>query len=135
MATTLTWQSRGRVVVAVGSSARRHVAWPNNVRQLFGTQPATPSMWPTVAEVTVVVTGILLVVSRWLRLLFPSPVAPERSGSPASAASWDALGRQGRADRILSELRRTGAFSRSVLVVATTTGTGFPDPAAMDPLA
>src|SRR5699024_12080919 len=32
---------------------------------------------------------------------------------------------EGRARVVLEELRRTGAFDRSVLVVATTTGTGF----------
>ena len=41
---------------------------------------------------------------------------------------------QGRADLLLEELQRTGAFEREVLVVATTTGTGFLDPAAVDPL-
>ena len=41
---------------------------------------------------------------------------------------------QGRADLLLAELQRTGAFDREVLVVATTTGTGFLDPAAVDPL-
>lgn len=34
----------------------------------------------------------------------------------------------------LEELIRTGAFEREVLIVATTTGTGFLDPAAVDPL-
>jgi uncharacterized membrane protein len=38
---------------------------------------------------------------------------------------------QGRADLLLEELKRTGAFEREVLVVATTTGTGFLEPAAM----
>ena len=41
---------------------------------------------------------------------------------------------QGRADLLLAELKRTGAFDRKVLVVATTTGTGFPDPMAVDPV-
>ena len=41
---------------------------------------------------------------------------------------------QGRADLLLRELQATGAFDREVLVVATTTGTGFLDPAAVDPL-
>ncbi len=34
---------------------------------------------------------------------------------------------QGRADLVLAELKRTGAFDRKVLVVATTTGMGFLD--------
>ena len=101
------------------------------------------------------------------------PVEPERSGSTASLAAWDTLGRQGRiftgwgpraeqintfsgggakepirayvglksaetlqerADLLLSELKRTGAFDREVLVVATTTGTGFLDPNGVDPV-
>ena len=41
---------------------------------------------------------------------------------------------QGRADLLLEELKRTGAFDRKVLVVATTTGTGFLDPMAVDPV-
>ena len=41
---------------------------------------------------------------------------------------------QQRADLLLAELKRTGAFDRKVLVVATTTGSGFLDPAAVDPL-
>ena len=101
------------------------------------------------------------------------PVEPERSGSTASLAAWDTLGRQGRiftgwgpraeqintfsgggakepirayvglksaetlqgrADLLLEELKRTGAFDREVLVVATTTGTGFLDPHGVDPV-
>ncbi|MEO7754029.1 MAG: alpha/beta-hydrolase family protein [Terracoccus sp.] len=41
---------------------------------------------------------------------------------------------QGRADLLLAELKRTGAFDRKVLVVATTTGTGFLDANGVDPL-
>jgi uncharacterized membrane protein len=41
---------------------------------------------------------------------------------------------QERADLLLAELKRSGAFEREVLVVATTTGTGFLDPAAVDPV-
>lgn len=99
------------------------------------------------------------------------PLAPERSGSPASLVSWASLGRQGRdfvahgpttadlaafsgatarepvrvyvglrsapdprarAALAVRELRRTGGFDREVVVVATTTGTGLVDPAAVD---
>ena len=101
------------------------------------------------------------------------PAETERSGSAASLAAWDTLGRQGRiftgwgpraeqintfsgggakepirayvglksaetlqgrADLLLEELKRTGAFDREVLVVATTTGTGFLDPHGVDPV-
>lgn len=41
---------------------------------------------------------------------------------------------QSRADMVLAELERTGAFDREVLVVVTTTGTGFIEPNAMNPL-
>lgn len=41
---------------------------------------------------------------------------------------------QERADLLLAELKRTGAFDREALVVATTTGTGFLDPNGIDPL-
>lgn len=41
---------------------------------------------------------------------------------------------QERADLLLAELKRSGAFDREVLVVATTTGTGFLDPRGVDPV-
>lgn len=97
------------------------------------------------------------------------PTASQRSGSPASFASWDSLGYQGRsfvsggpdaadltrlngrpapepirvyaglatADTdearvavLLSELERTDAFEREVLVIIPTTGTGWVNPIA-----
>lgn len=50
----------------------------------------------------------------------------------AGLASADSL--QERADLVLEELKRTGAFDREVLLVATTTGTGWMDPNAVDTL-
>ncbi len=41
---------------------------------------------------------------------------------------------QERADLLLEELKRTGAFDREALVIATTTGTGFLDPNGVDPV-
>ncbi len=41
---------------------------------------------------------------------------------------------QARADLVLAELKRTGAFDRKVLVLATTTGTGYLDRNGTDPL-
>ncbi|MBI1350305.1 MAG: hypothetical protein GC156_04225 [Actinomycetales bacterium] len=41
---------------------------------------------------------------------------------------------QERADLLLEELKRTGAFEREALVIATTTGTGFLDPNGVDPV-
>lgn len=40
---------------------------------------------------------------------------------------------QDRADLLLSELKRTGAFDRKALLLTTTTGTGFIDPLGVDP--
>ena len=101
------------------------------------------------------------------------PTSPDRSGSPASAVSWQALGKfgrsfvsggptpaqiskltgrpavepirvfaglpsaqtlQGEADVALAELKRTNAFDRALLAVATATGRGRVDPALADPL-
>lgn len=50
----------------------------------------------------------------------------------AGLRSADTL--QERAELVLEELRRTGAFEREVLVVATTTGTGYLEPNAMSSL-
>ncbi|MGB6205837.1 alpha/beta hydrolase [Mycobacterium sp.] len=97
------------------------------------------------------------------------PMLPEKSGSPASLASWDSLGfqgrnfvasgphaaqltrlngrpakepirvyaglhtapdDQGRLATVVGELERTGAFTRKMLVIAPTTGTGWIDPVA-----
>lgn len=41
---------------------------------------------------------------------------------------------QERADLLLEELKRAGAFDREALVLTTTTGTGFLDPAGVDPV-
>lgn len=101
------------------------------------------------------------------------PVAPERSGSPASLVSWASLGNKGRdyiaggptpdqlqafsgepaqrpirvyvglesaptldteAALAVRELQRVNGFSRTVLCVVTTTGTGHIDPNAVDAL-
>jgi uncharacterized membrane protein len=50
----------------------------------------------------------------------------------AGIASADAL--HERADLVVAELERTGAFERSVLVVATTTGSGWLEPQTVDAL-
>lgn len=210
----------------------QQVGWQNNIRDLFGMEPTSPTTWPVILLTTVAVAALILIVARSLRVLFgkvagwlgrhlprrlawvlgvsallllfwvlltgvlvkgffaaanvmfsvrdtdtpasvSQPVEPERSGSTASLASWDTLGRQGRiftgwgpraeqintfsgggakepirayvglksaetlqerADLLLAELQRSGAFDREVLVVATTTGTGFLDPRGVDPV-
>lgn len=55
---------------------------------------------------------------------------PIRVYAGLESASTDAA----RAELVVSELERTGAFSRSVLVVATTTGSGWLEPQGMDSL-
>ena len=210
----------------------KQVGWQNNIRELFGMEPTSPTSWPVILLTTVAVAALVLIVSRSLRVLFAKvagwlgrhlprrlawvlgvagllllfwvlltgvlvkgffaganvmfsvrdtdtppavsqPLGPESSGSPASLVAWDTLGRQGRiftgwapraeqintfsgggakepirayvglksaetlqerADLLLAELQRTGAFDREVLVVATTTGTGFLDPRGVDPV-
>ncbi|MCR6711462.1 MAG: alpha/beta-hydrolase family protein [Demequina sp.] len=41
---------------------------------------------------------------------------------------------QDRADLLLKELQRTGAFDRKAIIIGSTTGTGWLDPNAMDPI-
>lgn len=41
---------------------------------------------------------------------------------------------QERADILLEELKRTGAFDREAIIIGSTTGTGWLDPNAMDPI-
>ena len=213
-------------------SAWRQVGWQNEIRTMFGMPSVSWTVWPVILGVGLLTAGVILVVSRSLRLLFGTvsswlgrhiprrlavvlgvggllllfwllitgvlvngffaaanvmfssrdgattagvvpPQAAERSGSPASLVAWDQLGRQGRsfvatgptvaqlnefsgggakvpirayvglksadtmqgrADLLLAELKRTGAFDRKALVVATTTGTGFLDPNGVDPV-
>ncbi len=63
-----------------------------------------------------------------------APTSALRTGGPGSTVTWDSLGREGRADVVLRELQRTGAFSRKVLVLTTTTGSGFIQPGGVDPV-
>jgi uncharacterized membrane protein len=210
----------------------RQVGWQNDVRSTMGMAPVTPLTWPVILVVTALVSALILVVARSLRVMFGAaghwlgrwmplrlarvlgtvallalfwvlitgvlvrgffaganavfsttdaatapgitqPVDPERSGSPDSLVDWDTLGREGRtftgsgptpaqleqfngpgakvpirayvglksadtlqerADLLLAELKRTGAFDREVLVVATTTGGGILDVAGIEPL-
>ncbi len=224
------------VAVVIGFSTMwsiwRHVGWQNDVRGIVGVDSVSPWVWLVIVPVTLVVSGLILIISRSLRKLFrfaarwlakvmpprvarllggaavfalvfglvngvlidgffavansafsvrdtdtvegvTQPEDAERSGSPESLVAWDTLGLQGRsftgtgptvdeldafrggggsvpirayvglksantlqgrADLLLEELKRTGAFQREVLVVATTTGTGFLEPKAMQSL-
>ncbi len=210
----------------------KQVGWQNDIRELFGMEPTSPTSWPVILLTTLGVAALVLIVARSLRVLFgrvagwlgrhlprrlawvlgvagllalfwvlltgvlvrgffaganaifsvrdtdtppaiSQPMEPEHSGSPASLASWETLGRQGRiftgwgpgveqingfsgggakepirayvglksadtlqqrADLLLAELKRTDAFDRQVLVITTTTGTGFIDPRGVDPV-
>lgn len=206
-------------------NAWRLVGWQNEIRRTFGMEPTSPTIWPVIVLVTVLLATALVVLGRSIRLLVREstsrlgrrlpprlsrvigialvvvltwglwtgvivrtffaaanatfapqdtigtygttrPSAPERSGTTQSLTRWEDLGRygrvfvrggpsvasleavngpgarqpirvyaglqsaptvQGRADLVLAELRRTGAFDRKVLVVATTTGMGLLD--------
>ncbi len=220
------------IAFSVFSAFWQYVGWQNEVRGIFEKPPISPTTWPVIAVVTVLVAGLILIVSRALRKLAAfgtrllgrrlsarlsqvisvavllvlvwslvtgvlvqgfftganamfstrdtattegtvQTQSTLRSGGAQSQVTWDSLGRkgrdfvatgptvqqidefsgggavepirvyvgldteptlQGRADLLLEELKRTGAFDRELLVVATTTGTGFLDPAAVDPL-
>ena len=209
-----------------------HVGWQNDLREIFGMEPVTPTVWLMIVVVAVPVAALLLIMARalgklfftlarWIDKVLPyklsrllgavalgllvwlvftgvveqgffaaanqifaprdtrtdegvvQPQSPLKSGSPESVSDWDTLGRKGRAfvatgptvsdidaysgggaiepirayvglkasstiagraEVALLELVRTGAFDREVLVVATTTGTGFLDAHAVDPL-
>jgi uncharacterized membrane protein len=209
-----------------------HVGWQNDLRELFGMDTVSPTVWLTIVVVAIPVAAVLLIIARslgklfyffarWLDKVLPlrlarllgavalllfvwllftgviengfftaanrifeprdtrtdqgveQPQSALKSGSPDSASSWDTLGRKGRAfvatgptvddinefsgggalepirayvglkasstiggraEVALEELIRTGAFDRDVLVVATTTGTGFLDAHGVDPI-
>lgn len=56
------------------------------------------------------------------------------SGSPLPGSPSSPLTIRAEASLAVRELERTGAFHRKILVVATTTGTGWLNPAMIDPL-
>ena len=227
----------GRVIVGTLGifaifSMWHFVGWQNELRDLFGMEPVSPTVWLVVVAVAIPVAGLLLIIARalarlfflfarWLDAVLPyklsrllgaialallvwlvftdviengffaaanqifaprdartdegvvQPQSALKSGSPDSASDWETLGRKGRAfvatgptvedidtfsgggaiepirayvglkasstiygraEMALAELIRTGAFDREILVVATTTGTGFLDAHAVDPL-
>ncbi len=226
----------GVTVVVVGfvaaASIWRQVGWQNDVREIFGMESISPSVWLLIVPITLAVAAVILIltravrklfqlIARWLNRIMPQRVArlvgglalfivlallindvlltgffsvansafsvrdtatvegmtqpqtSERSGSPQSLIAWESLGRQGRsfvasgptveelnafqgggamepiriyaglksadtlqqrADLVLEDLKRAGAFERDLLVVATTTGTGFLVPEAMNTL-
>ena len=216
-----------------GLGVWKQVGWQNDIRELFGMEPISPTSWPVILLTTVAVAALILIVSRSLRVLFgkvagwlgrhlprrlawvlgvtgaaaavlgaadrcpgqrvlrrgqrhvlgarrrhpadgvaaggagalrqpgvAGGVGHPRAGRAGSSPGWgpraeqintfsgggakepirayvglksaDTL--QERADLLLAELKRTGAFDREVLVVATTTGTGFLDPRGVDPV-
>ena len=68
------------------------------------------------------------------QLAAASPGAPVKEPIRVYAGLESASTPQGRADIVLAELKRTNAFDRKVLVLATTTGSGFVQPEGIDPL-
>ena len=216
----------------LGLSVWKFVGWQNDVREIFGVEPLSPTIWPTILIVGAIIAYLLLALARGLRALFRwagdkfsawlprrlavtlsttvtllviwgllsgaivdgffavsnrmfstrdsgdkplvvEPTSALKSGSPASLVKWDELGRQGRdfisrtttveqinevtgggalepirvyvglksadtvqgrADLLLEELKRTGAFDRKAILLCATTGTGWLDPNAMDPV-
>jgi uncharacterized membrane protein len=63
-----------------------------------------------------------------------SPGTPAKEPIRVYAGLGSADTVQGRADVVLRELQRTDAFSRKVLVLTTTTGSGFIQPGGVDPV-
>ncbi|MDN4483166.1 alpha/beta hydrolase [Demequina lignilytica] len=220
------------IAASLGLSVWSWVGRQNTIRHLFGMEDLSPTAWPIVIGVAVLMAAIILVVSRSLRTLFRwagdlldrwlprrlavtlaagalllllwllisgllvrgffaganalfsprdttdkvgvEPVTSSlRSTGEGSDLQWDEMGRQGRsflssgptadeiddytgggalepirvyvglksaetlderAQLVLDELVRTGAFDREVLIVGTTTGTGFLEPNAVDAL-
>ena len=137
----------------------RLVGWQNEIRAMFGMPPTSPLIWPVIVAVTLGVALLLLLAERsgspkslaaWEDLGFygrrfvrsgPSVAQLEAVNGPgakepirvyAGLQSADTV--QGRADLVLAELKRTGAFDRKVLVIATTTGMGYLDSRGTDPL-
>ena len=48
----------------------KQVGWQNNIRELFGMEPTSPTTWPVILLTTVAVAALILIVSRSLRVLF-----------------------------------------------------------------
>lgn len=63
-----------------------------------------------------------------------SPGVPAMTPIRVYAGLKSAPTAEARAELVLKELQRTGAFDRKVLVLATTTGSGFLQPEGVDPL-
>jgi uncharacterized membrane protein len=210
----------------------RFVGWQNDLRDTFGMERISATIWLTVVPIAFTFSALILVIARtlrrlfgfltrWLGKVFPrrlarllggiglllmiwglwsgvlvntffavanqvfaprdtvtaegitQPTSELRSGSPESLVDWETLGEKGRtfvatgptvaelnafhsdgamepirvyvglrsadtvearAQLVLDELIRTDAFDRQVLVVATTTGTGFLEPNAITAL-
>ena len=208
------------------------VGWQNDTREIFGMEPISPTVWPEIVVVGMLVAWLLLAVGRGFRTLFrkaadfvdrwlprrlavtlssiltlliiwgllsgaildvffaganaifstrdsgdkpfaTQPTDEYRSGGSGSLVKWDELGRQGRdfvsrtpkvedinavsgggalnpirvyvglksadtvqdrANLMLKELQRTGAFDRQAIVLGSTTGSGWLDPNAVDPI-
>ena len=50
--------------------AWKQVGWQNDIRELFGMEPVSPTSWPVILLTTIGVAALILIVSRSLRVLF-----------------------------------------------------------------
>ena len=48
----------------------RLVGWQNEIRTLYGMEPASPTVWPVILGLTALLAVLILVVARGARLLF-----------------------------------------------------------------
>ena len=60
----------GFVALLVVRGSWQQVGWQNDTRELFGMEPVSPTIWPVIIAVTLLVAGLILIVSRSLRVLF-----------------------------------------------------------------
>ena len=67
----------------------KQVGWQNDIRELFGMEPTSPTCWPVILLTTVAVAALVLIVSRSLRVLFGEGgrlVGPAPAAAPGVGA-------------------------------------------------
>ena len=90
--TVLIWLTVGLGLWAAIFTGWRMVGWQNEIRTLFGMESTSPTIWPTIIAITVVVAVLLLIIGRSLRLLFVTSGALARPGAAASGRTARRLG-------------------------------------------
>ena len=60
----------GFVAVSLVTSVWQQVGWQNDIRELFGMESVSPTIWPVILLTTLAVAALILIVSRTLRVLF-----------------------------------------------------------------